>query len=132
LIRQVKAITQVPVAVITNGSLLYLPEVRQELAASDAVLPTLDAGTEALYRQINRPHAEITFARLVEGLVAFRNEYQDKLWVEVMLVQGVNDGPEALGDIAEVLKRVLPDAVHINLPTRAPAETWVQPPRMKA
>jgi wyosine [tRNA(Phe)-imidazoG37] synthetase (radical SAM superfamily) len=128
LIRQVKQLTNLPVAVITNGSLLYLPEVCQELAAADAVLPTLDAGTEELYRRINRPHPEVTFTRLVDGLIAFREEYPGKLWVEVMLVQGLNDGPEALRDIAEVLRRVRPDAVHINLPTRPPAETWVQPP----
>lgn len=128
LIRQVKGMTNLPVAVITNGSLLYLPEVRQELIAADAVLPTLDAGTAELYRQINRPHPEITFERLVEGLVAFREEYQGKLWVEVMLVRGLNDTPQALWDIAKVLQRIRPDAVHINLPTRPPAETWVQPP----
>lgn len=128
LIRQVKQMTNLPVAVITNGSLLYLPEVRQELTAANAVLPTLDAGTEELYGQINRPHPEITFKRLVEGLIAFREEYQGKLWVEVMLVQGMNDGPEALRGTVEVLKRVRPDAVHINLPTRPPAETWVRPP----
>jgi wyosine [tRNA(Phe)-imidazoG37] synthetase (radical SAM superfamily) len=128
LIRQVKQMTDLPVAVITNGSLLYLAEVRQELAAADVVLPTLDAGTEELYRRINRPHPEVTFARLAEGLIAFREEYQGKLWMEVMLVQGLNDGPAALRDIADILKRVRPDAVHINLPTRPPAETWVLPP----
>ena len=128
LIRQVKNLTDLPVAVITNGSLLYLPEVRRELIAADAVLPTLDAGTEALYRRINRPHPAITFARLVEGLIAFREEYPGKLWVEVMLVRGLNDEHQALLDIAGVLQKIRPDAVHINLPTRPPAETWVQPP----
>lgn len=128
LIRRVKDLTELPVAVITNGSLLYLPEVRRELVAADAVLPTLDAGTAGLYRRINRPHPELTFERLVEGLVAFRKEFCGKLWVEVMLVRGLNDIPEALWDIARVLQRIQPDAVHINLPTRPPAETWVQPP----
>jgi wyosine [tRNA(Phe)-imidazoG37] synthetase (radical SAM superfamily) len=128
LIRQVKNMTNLPVAVITNGSLLYLPEVRQELVAADAVLPSLDAGTAELYHNINRPHPEITFERLVEGLIAFRDEYRGKLWVEVMLVRGLNDTPQALWDIANVSQRIRPDAVHINLPTRPPAETWVQPP----
>lgn len=128
LLRQVKGITDLPLAVITNGSLLYLPEVRWELSAADAVLPTLDAGTAELYRQINRPHPEVTFERLVEGLVAFRGEYRGKLWVEVMLVRGLNDTPPALRDIAKVLQRIQPDAVHINLPARPPVETWVQPP----
>jgi wyosine [tRNA(Phe)-imidazoG37] synthetase (radical SAM superfamily) len=127
LIRQAKNITDLPVAVITNGSLLYLPEVRQELLAADAVLPSLDAGTTALYRKINRPHPEITFERVVEGLIAFRNEYHGKLWVEIMLVNGLNDVQQALWDIVDVLKKVRPDAVHINLPTRPPVETWVKP-----
>ncbi|MFZ2097765.1 MAG: radical SAM protein [Anaerolineales bacterium] len=128
LIQQVKGMTQLPVAVITNGSLLYLPEVRHELAAADAVLPSLDAGTADLYRQINRPHPEVTFQRLVDGLVAFREEYLGKLWVEVMLVRGLNDGLQELKDIARVMHRIRPDSVHINLPTRPPVETWVQLP----
>lgn len=128
LIRQVKALSDLPVAVITNGSLLYLPEIRQELSVVDAVLPTLDAGTAELYRKINRPHPQLTFERLVEGLVAFRKEFQGKLWVEVMLIKELNDTPQALKDIAAVLQRIHPDAVHINLPTRPPAETWVHPP----
>ena len=127
LIHRVKEITDLPVAVITNGSLLHLPEVRQELNPADAVLPTLDAGTPALYRKINRPHPQITFERIVNGLIAFREEYRGKLWVEVMLVHGLNDSAQALGEIAVILQQVRQDAVHINLPTRPPAETWVQP-----
>jgi len=72
LIQETKALTIKPIAVITNGSLLYLPSVRQALVEADAVLPSLDAGTPQLYRQINRPHPEATFERLVDGLTAFR------------------------------------------------------------
>jgi wyosine [tRNA(Phe)-imidazoG37] synthetase (radical SAM superfamily) len=128
LIRQVKSMTDLPVAVITNGSLLYLPEVRQELVVADAVLPSLDAGTPGLYRHINRPHPETTYDRLLAGLIDFRTEYSGKLWVEVMLVHGLNDTSQALWSLLEVLTLVQPDAVHINLPTRPPAETWVHPP----
>ena len=128
LIQAVKALTYIPVAIITNGALLYLPEVRAELYAADAVLPSLDAGNPHLYRQINRPHPEVTFERLVDGLVAFREGYQGKLWVEVMLVQGLNDHETALQEIASVLKRIQPDEVHIVQPTRPPVETWVRPP----
>jgi wyosine [tRNA(Phe)-imidazoG37] synthetase (radical SAM superfamily) len=128
LVRGVKDLTDLPVAVITNGSLLYLPEVREDLLAADAVLPSLDAGTGELYLKINRPHPEITFKRLVDGLVAFRKEYRGRLWVEVMLVRELNDSPKALQDIARVMEIIQPDAVHINLPTRPPVESWVQPP----
>lgn len=126
LIREVKAITDLPVAVITNGSLLYLPEVRRALAPAHVVMPSLDAGTAVLYRQINRPHPEVTYARLVEGMIAFRQEYDGKIWVEVMLVQDLNDTEAALQEIAAILRRIQPDEVHINLPTRPPAETWVR------
>ena len=127
LIAGVKELSDLPVAVITNGSLLYIPQVRQALKTADAVLPSLDAGSAHLYRQINRPHPQTTFERLVNSLILFRREYRGKLWIEVMLIRGVNDSEQALEDIAAMLKRIRPDEVHINLPTRPPAETWVQP-----
>ena len=127
LIRQVKALTDLPVAVITNGSLLYLPEMRLELSPADAVLPSLDAGNARLYRKINRPHPDVTFKRLVDGLIAFRKEYHGKLWIEVMLVRGLNDTEAALKEIAHTLNDIQPDEVHLLLPDRPPVETWVQP-----
>jgi len=127
LISQVKALTDIPVAVITNGSLLYRPEVRAELAAADAVMPTLDAGNPELYRKINRPWPELTYETLVEGLRAFRADYRGRLWIEVMLVRGLNDSEEALRELANVLRSIGPDQVHLLLPTRPPVETWVQP-----
>ncbi|TRZ48299.1 radical SAM protein [bacterium] len=127
LIRQVKALTSLSVAVITNGSLLYLPEVRVELSTADAVLPTLDAGNAWLYRQINRPAPRFTFDRLVEGLYLFRQTYSGKLWIELMLIKGMNDTEEALQELALILNHIQPDQVHITLPVRPPAEVWVRP-----
>ncbi len=128
LIRQVKTCSELPVAVITNGSLLYLPEVRAELMAADAVLPSLDAGEEELYRRINRALPELSFKRLLDGMTAFRESFPGALWVEVMLVRSLNDGEEALNRLADALRTVRPDQVHINLPTRPPAESWAKPP----
>ena len=105
LIRQVKSLTTLPVAVITNGSLLRC-QVRFKLSPADAVLPSLDAGNIKLYRKINRPHPEARFNRLVDGLAAFRKEYQGKLWVEVMLVQGLNDTPDALAKLLDYSRRL--------------------------
>ena len=127
LIQGVKSITDKPVAVITNGALLYRSEVRQELIPADAVLPSLDAGNQQLYRKLNRPWPELTFERHLEGLSAFRQEYKGKLWVEVMLIKGLNDTEETLHEIASVIATIKPDLVHLGLPTRPPAETWVQP-----
>lgn len=128
MIRAVKSMTPLPVAVITNGVLLGLPDVREELLPADAVLPSLDAGNEELYRAINRPWPGLTLDFFVQGLASFRESYQGKLWIEVMLVKDMNDTEEALREIARLLERIRPDEVHINLPTRPPAESWVSPP----
>ena len=128
LIAEVKKITTVPVAVITNGSLLYLPEVREELLQADAVLPSLNAGSEALHNKIDRPASGLTFQQHVDGLVAFRHEYQGMLWIEVMLLGGINDSDEALHDLARVLQQINPDMVHLVLPTRPAPEQEIRLP----
>lgn len=128
MIQAVKAMTDIPVAVITNGSLLYLPEIRKALIPADAVLPSLDAGNPRLYKKINRPYPSLTFERLVEGMLAFRIEYSGKLWIEVMLIKDLNDTEEALRELAEQLKQIQPDEVHILTPDRPPVEPWVKPP----
>ncbi len=127
MIRQVKSKSDKSVAVITNGTFLDRPGLRAELAAADAVLPSLDAGSADLYRTINRPHPEATFERHVEGLIAFGEEYRGLYWPETMLLLGLNDSEAALGDLAEIYSRIKPDKIHINLPTRPPVETWVEP-----
>lgn len=128
MIRAVREMTDLPIAVITNGSLLDLPEVREELLAADAVLPTLDAGNAVLFRRINRPHPSLTYERHINGLLRFREMYHSRLWVEVMLIQGVNDTEKELIEIADELKRIQPDEIHILQPTRPPVEPWVAPP----
>jgi wyosine [tRNA(Phe)-imidazoG37] synthetase (radical SAM superfamily) len=127
MIGSVKELSDLPVAVITNGSLLFMPDVREELLAADAVLPSLDAGSESLYRKINRPHPELSFDRIAAGLAAFRKMYPGRLWIEVMLIKDMNDNVAALSDLARTLRDIEPDEVHVSLPIRPPAETWVQP-----
>jgi len=128
MIGEVKSFTEIPVAVITNGSLLNLPEVRANLRQADTVLPTLSAGREELYRKIHRPHPDLTLEKHVAGLKAFRTEYRGKLWMEVMLLNGINDSEAELELIAEILRELSPDAVHLVLPTRPAAESWVKLP----
>ena len=127
LIREVQKLSDIPVAVITNGTLLHIPSVRQELLPANAVLPSLDAGSADLYRKINRPHPHVPFDLHLQGLIDFSRIYKGKLWLEVMLMQGVNDGEEALTAIADALREIKPDCIHVNIPSRPPAETWVQP-----
>jgi len=128
LIRETKRLTSIPVAVITNGSLLSEEDVRDELLEADAVLPSLNAGSPELFDRIDRPCPGFTYERHIEGLEEFRKVYRGMLWVEVMLIAGVNDTAEALQDIAAALEKVKPDTVHIVLPTRPSAESDVRLP----
>jgi wyosine [tRNA(Phe)-imidazoG37] synthetase (radical SAM superfamily) len=123
----VKQLTDKPVAVITNGALLREPEVRAELLEADAVMPTVSAGTERTYLRLHRPAHGLSFHSFVEGLVAFREIYRGELWAEVMLVRGFNDDATELAALAEVLRRVRPDAIQIVLPTRPPALPAIHP-----
>lgn len=125
LIHELKKVTSIPVAVITNGSLLHIPEVRNELLDADAVLPSLNAGSEALFNRIDRPAPGFGFAQHIEGLRRFRQEYSGKLWVEVMLIDGVNDSEEALEELARVLCEIHPDMVHLVVPTRPAPEGFI-------
>ncbi|MFZ0534465.1 MAG: radical SAM protein [Anaerolineales bacterium] len=127
LIRKVKSLSNLPVAVITNGALLYLPEMRAGLAAADAVLPSLDTGNPHLYHKINRPWPRLTFEYFLAGLITFQREYAGHLWVEVMLIKDLNDTVESLHETAKALEKIQPNQVHLLLPTRPPAENWVQP-----
>lgn len=125
LIAEVKKATEIPVAVITNGSLLSLLEVRKELLRADAVLPSLNAGSAELFERIDRAAPGFTFENHVEGLRLFRQEYRGKLWVEVMLIRGLNDSEAALNDMADVLAEIRPDMIHLVLPTRPAPESMV-------
>jgi len=127
LIRSVKAMTTLPVAVITNGALLYRKDVRSDLLAADVVMPTVSAGTAQLFRHIHRPHRSAGFDHFIEGLIAFRAEYTGQLWVEVMLLRGLNDSVAALHELAKVLRAIQPDQLHLMVPERPPAEDWVMP-----
>lgn len=127
LIQEIKAFSDLPVAVITNGALLSLSKVRDSLLQADAVLPSFDAGNADSFRRINRALPKFSFDKQVEGLIAFREEYQGKLWVEVMLMDQINDSESDLKEIASKLEAIQPDEIHIILPTRPPAETWVRP-----
>ena len=127
MIRRVKQISDIPVAVITNGSLLYLSDVRAELTAADVVMPTLTTVDERAYQRIHRPHPDATLQRLLQGLITFRREFSGRLWIEVMLLRNLNDSEQHLRELAKVIARIDPDEVQITLPTRPPSEMWVAP-----
>ena len=128
LILKARKLSKKPICVITNGSLLYHEDVKDELMFSDVVLPTLDAGDEKLFIKINRPHPSIKFEKMIQGYIDFRKEFNGKFWIEIMLMKGINDSKEELLKIKTKLDLIKPDRIDINVPIRPPTESWVQIP----
>lgn len=120
-----------PVAVITNGSLLSFRDVRRDLLHADVVLPSLDAGNQESFRRINRPHRALKFDDLLCGLRDFRREFTGRIWLEIMLVNGMNDSDDELLDIKNAVDMIQPDRIYVVTPVRPPAEPWVEPPSPK-
>lgn len=127
LVPRIKEITAIPVAVLTNGTLLNLSEVREALGSADLVVPSLDAGTEAIFRKINRPHPGITLDGVTDGIAGFTAGFPGRVWLEVMLLPGINDSESELASIADRIKVVNPEKVQLNTAVRPGAEPGVSP-----
>ncbi|HWP83187.1 MAG TPA: radical SAM protein [Bacteroidota bacterium] len=131
VIRTVKTMTSVPVAVITNGTLLYQSDVREDLLAADIVLPSLDAVTNEMFYKVNRPHPKLSLGMILSGLKMFRSEYRGQLWLEILLVKGLNDSTEEVLLIKDIVEEIRPDKIQLNTVLRPPSEPWAQPVEME-
>ncbi len=127
LIKKIKKITPKPVAVLTNSLLLTQKEVRQEVSLADLVVPSLDAADQSVFLKINRPSPSVQIDLIIEGLIKFREEYKGQIWLEIMLVKGVNDQHEHLLKLKETFIKIRPDKIQLNTVVRPPAESWVEP-----
>ena len=125
LICGLKEMTDKPVAVITNGALLSDPQVREELCHADMVLPSLDAYNQDIAKKIDRPYGTIRFEEEFLGLKKFCSMYQGELWLEIMLVDGINDDEESIAQFKKLLKELKYDRLYLNTPVRPPAEECV-------
>jgi wyosine [tRNA(Phe)-imidazoG37] synthetase (radical SAM superfamily) len=125
--KEIKSLTDIPLAVITNGSLLWDAEVRDALCAADVVMPSLDAGNAQIFEYVNRPAPGISFERMVTGLIEFRQSYQGAIWLEVLLLSGVTSGESEVREIARWASEIRPDRIQLNTVARPPAESYALP-----
>lgn len=121
-----------PIAVITNASLIWRPDVRKDLMGADWVSLKLDAVEEAVWRRIDRPHGSLGLPSILEGAIAFAGGHPGEMVTETMLVAGVNDDERQLEEIADYLGDLRPDRAYLSVPTRPPAEVWPRPPDEQA
>ena len=125
-IREIKKTSAVPLAVLTNGTLLFREDVRRDLMAADVVLPSLDAAREASFAAINQPCGGLDVEQIISGLEAFRREYSGRIWLEVFIVKGVNDSDADMASLHAALRRIRPDKIQLNTLDRPPAYAGVE------
>ena len=126
LIRGIKEITDIPVALLTNGSLFWIDRVRKAVLDADLIIPSLDAGDEETFLSVNRPHEGISFSAMAEGLCSLRESYEGPIWLEVFLAGGITDKE---GEILKIKARadlIKPERVQLNTAVRIPAEDFVR------
>ena len=122
LIEGIKKITEIPVAILTNGTLFYKEDVRVDCAKADVVIPSLDAGDAETFQKVNRPHRDINIENLISGLSEFRDEFSGQIWLEVFFVEGLNTKSDHISKIRNAIDRIRPDKVQLNTAVRPTAE----------
>jgi wyosine [tRNA(Phe)-imidazoG37] synthetase (radical SAM superfamily) len=125
LIDGIRKITKIPVAILTNGTLLYRPDVRADCAKADVVVPSLDAGDAEVFQKVNRPAPDISIEKLVDGMRQFRSEYAGQIWLEVFLIEGVNTDARQIAELKKIIEEVRPDRVQLNSAIRPAAEKGI-------
>lgn len=125
LLAKVKKITNIPLAVITNASLLDNALIRKELLVADLLVPSLDAVNSEAFNKIDRPQQGINIEGIIDGLVSLRREFRGKIWLEIMLVRDLNDDLEHIRKLKEVIARINPDKIQLNSPVRTTCEAGV-------
>lgn len=108
------SISDIPVALLTNGTLFYQKQVREDIKGSTVVIPSLDAATEKTFKKINRPSSHLHVDTIIDGLIRFRKEYSGKIWLEVFIIPGMNDSITELTALKRMIGKIKPDQVHLN------------------
>jgi wyosine [tRNA(Phe)-imidazoG37] synthetase (radical SAM superfamily) len=127
MIHGIKQMTDIPVAILTNGTLLHMKEVRKDIADADLVLPSLDAVTPAAFKRINKHHEGLDIDTYINGIKTFRKEFNGPVWLEVFIAKGINDSEEEIDHTYRVVKEIDPDLVQLNSLDRPPAYKDIQP-----
>ncbi len=114
-------------ALLTNGTLFYQPNLIAEVLALDVILPSLDAATDMVFKKINRPGKSLTVEKMLSGLLALRQAYRGKIWLEVFVVPGLNDTDAEISQLHWTISQIKPDLVQLNTLDRPGVLDWVKP-----
>jgi wyosine [tRNA(Phe)-imidazoG37] synthetase (radical SAM superfamily) len=127
LIKEIKRMTPQPVALITNSSLLYKREILERVLLADVVLPSLDAVDANSFQTINRPHPDLTFGHLKEGLIQLGRAKGPRIWLEILFLRGLNDAPQQVEQLKQIAREINPEKIQLNTVVRPPVEDYAFP-----
>lgn len=127
LIRGIKEITSIKVAVLTNGSLICREDVAEDLMVADLVLPSLDTAVESTFCTLNRPHPELDIKEILNGLIRFREMFKGRIWLEILFCRGINDDSYEITALKEAVSAIKPHLIQINTVVRPPTEEFAAP-----
>lgn len=126
VIDELKKVSKPPVAVLTNGSMLWKNEVSQALMNADVVIPSLDAGNDEMFQYINRPCSELSFEQIVSGIKSFIEEFRGETWLEVFLLKGTSSEEKHIKELADIVKWLNPTKTQLNTIARPPCEKYAE------
>jgi wyosine [tRNA(Phe)-imidazoG37] synthetase (radical SAM superfamily) len=107
-------IPDIPIAVLTNGTLLFQKQACDDIREATVVIPSLDAATERVFRKINRPHPQLKIDTIISGLIKLRKDYTGQIWLEVFIVPGLNDTEQELTALKQSIVKIEPDRIQLN------------------
>jgi wyosine [tRNA(Phe)-imidazoG37] synthetase (radical SAM superfamily) len=116
-----RGLTGKQVILITNGSLLFDKEVREDAKVFDVVSLKVDAGEEKVWKKVNAPHPSLSFETVIGGMLKFARSFNGKIVTETMIIAGYNDSEEQLREIASLVAQLKPETAFLMIPTRPPA-----------
>ncbi len=126
IIKHIRKVSSLPVCLITNSSLFSQQEVINSILGCDIVVPSLDAVSQDIFSEINRPHFKIRVSEIIDGLINLRKKFSGRIFLEVFLAEGVNDSMAEISKLVEAIKKISPDKVQLNTLDRPPADNWVR------
>jgi len=127
IIDEIKSTTDIPLAVLTNGSLLWDPDVRDAVLNADLLIPSLDAGTEERWLEVNVPHEDLSFEQMVGGLLDLRKHYRGEVWLEIFLLAGLTATEDEVDEMIKLTRKMNFDRIQLNTVTRPPSKSSALP-----
>jgi len=123
VIASIKKMTEIKVALLTNGALFWKEEIRQRVLKADIIMPTLSSAFDHTFREIHRPHPGLDLATIINGLKMLRQDYKGQIFLEVVFLAGVNDTKREVEALKNLVKQISPEKIQLNTVVRPPADS---------